>query len=81
MNKVSQEKLATRKKSLSWLYRLLDNPYIYSLNQKIGAPTKRRHFQALRHSMTDTKGKRILEIACGVGTKPTEKQISTVEQI
>jgi SAM-dependent methyltransferase len=67
MNNVSLEKYTTWKNRLSWLYRLLDNPYVYSLNQKVAAPTKRRHFQALHQSMTDTKGKRILEIACGVG--------------
>jgi SAM-dependent methyltransferase len=50
------------------MYRLLEFPAVYALNQMIGAPTVRRYRAMIARHLPQDSARRIIEIGCGLGT-------------
>ena len=52
----------------NFMYRLLEFPTIYALNQMIGAPTVRRYRALIAQHLPQDPARRVIEIGCGLGT-------------
>jgi SAM-dependent methyltransferase len=59
--------MMTAKSHLQILYRLLEVPGVYAVNQFLARPTTDRFRQLIRKNIGDTSNRRVLDIGCGIG--------------